>query len=176
MQTFYKKQQRYLNIFRTVHPDLLLIYNVQKCFDRAGAPYRHVFEQCISVSVPSRYIKSHSRKKHSSSDTSGIFSDSVFLILIFANTNSLHTDPLTGSSSSSSNTLGIFSDSVSLIEMFFFNSVHGPVDRQQQQHLRPISDSVSLIDMFFNSVHGPVDRKQQQRRHLTHIFGQCIPD
>jgi hypothetical protein len=58
----------------------------------------------------------------------------------------VYTDPLTGSSSSS-NTLCIFSDSVSLIEM-----------------------------CFFNSVHGPVDRKQQQQQHLRHIFGQCIPD
>ncbi len=38
------------------------------------------------------------------------------------------------------------------------------------------SDSVSLIEMFFNSVHGPVDRKQQQHQHLKHTFGQCIPD
>jgi hypothetical protein len=26
-------------------------HNVQKCFDGAAAPYRHVFEQCISDSV-----------------------------------------------------------------------------------------------------------------------------
>jgi hypothetical protein len=126
--------------------------------------FRHVFEQCISDSaVLSRCIQSHSRKAaaaipqayfrtlypwlrcffnsvHGSVDRKQqqqhlrhIFGQCVPDWDVFL---TVHTDPLTGSSSSS-NTSGIFRKVYPSLRCFF-NSVHGPFDRkqQQQQHLR----------------------------------------